>query len=202
MSHLYRFSLRYRNQDEPNKRPEKGRTMLEMMAVLVIVGILSLLALVGYQIALKTWRINESVNEVKTAATAIKSGNFDLIKQQNCDEDGVCTDVGITTGTVSLKADTYINGVDINDDGINWKTTNGQQLSAQQEKTTDRNQIVLNLSLAESKNALEVDDCRLFVNPNIGYDYIEVNGVKCSAEEVRIGTKQGCRLADLCPPKA
>lgn len=48
MSKLHRFPLRYTKEDESHRRQEKGRTMLEMMAVLVIVGILSLLGITAY----------------------------------------------------------------------------------------------------------------------------------------------------------
>lgn len=198
MSKLYRFPLRYTKEDESHRRQEKGRTMLEMMAVLIVVGILSLLGITAYTLAMKTYRVNESVNEIRTAATAIKSGHFDLIKNSSCDEDGVCSG-SEETGEATLNPSTYISGVEIEEDG--WKTTYGQHVSAQQTKENDSNEIKMTLNLDETSNneQIEVDECASYVNPNIGYDFIQAGkSEKCSNEDVR-NERKGCTLKDLCP---
>jgi len=201
MSKLYRFPLRYTKEDESHRRQEKGRTMLEMMAVLIVVGILSLLGITAYTLAMKTYRVNESVNEIRTAATAIKSGHFDLIKNSSCDEDGVCSG-SEETGEVTLNPSTYISGVEIEGDG--WKTTYGQHVSAQQTKEKDSNEIRMTLNLDDTSNneQIKVDECHSYVNPNIGYDFIAAGNVQesnpCSNEQVR-NEEPGCTLDDLCP---
>lgn len=201
MSKLYRFPLRYTKEDESHRRQEKGRTMLEMMAVLVIVGILSLLGITAYRIAMKTYRVNESVNEIRTAATAIKAGNFNLIKSVICDEDGVCSG-SESTGRETLNPATYISGVEI--EGNSWKTTYGQLVSAEQVKGTDSNEIVMTLDISDTSNheQIEVDECASYVNPNIGYDFIAAGNVPeskpCSNDAVR-NNESGCTLSDLCP---
>ena len=205
MSKLYRFPLRYTKEDESHRRQEKGRTMLEMMAVLVIVGILSLLGITAYRIAMKTYRVNESVNEIRTAATAIKAGNFNLIRSIRCDEDGVCSG-NETTGVEEpqpLNPSTYISGVEFEGE-TEWKTTYGQSVYAQQEKDNNKNQIVMTLDISDTSNQeiISVDECASYVNPNIGYDFIAAGNVKesnpCSNEDVR-NNAPGCTLADLCP---
>lgn len=203
MSKLYRFPLRYTKEDESHRRQEKGRTMLEMMAVLVIVGILSLLGITAYRIAMKTYRLNESVNEIRTAATAIKSGNFNLIQNVRCDEDGVCSGSEIT-GTATLNPSTYISGVEFEGE-TEWKTTYGQPVYAQQQiDENGENEIVMILDISDTSNQeiISVDECASYVNPNIGYDFIAAGNVKesnpCSNEDVR-NNAPGCTLADLCP---
>lgn len=200
MSKLHRFPLRYTKEDESHRRQEKGRTMLEMMAVLVIVGILSLLGITAYRIAMKTYRVNESVNEIRTAATAIKAGNFNLIRSIRCDEDGVCSG-NETTGVEPepLNPSTYISGVEI--EGNEWRTTYGQPVSATQYKESNSNEIVMELKMSQTTNQeqIEVDECASYINPNIGYDFISVNNKdKCSNEQVR-NNEPGCTLEDLCP---
>lgn len=198
MSKLHRFPLRYTKEDESHRRQEKGRTMLEMMAVLVIVGILSLLGITAYRIAMKTYRVNESVNEIRTAATAIKAGNFDLIRTVRCDEDGVCSG-SEETGEATLSPSTYISGVEI--EGNEWRTTYGQPVSATQYKESNSNEIVMALQMDVTSNneQIEVDECASYINPNIGYDFISVNEKgKCSNKQVR-NNEPGCTLEDLCP---
>ncbi len=211
MSKLYRFPLRYTKEDESHRRQEKGRTMLEMMSVLVIVGILSLLGLTAYTIAMKTYRVNESVNEIRTAASSIKSGNFQLLQKRLCDEDGVCSGEGFDDAEVVLNPSSYISGVEnieINTsegkkDG--WKTTYNQSIYAVQRSEDGKESVEMHLFFTpagESENKLSVDECTSFVNPNVGYDYIAVNGSKkCSNAQVR-NKEEGCTMTDLCPPEA
>lgn len=50
---------------------EQGRTLLEMLSVLAIIGVLTLGGIVGYQLAMTYYRANETVDEINRWAVAI-----------------------------------------------------------------------------------------------------------------------------------
>lgn len=50
---------------------EQGRTLLEMLSVLAIIGVLTLGGIVGYQLAMTYYRANETVDEINRWAVSI-----------------------------------------------------------------------------------------------------------------------------------
>ena len=57
------------------KRNETGRSMVEMIAVLAIIGVLSVTALYGYTIAYRKYRANEIVQIASILATKVGTAN-------------------------------------------------------------------------------------------------------------------------------
>lgn len=57
---------------------QKGRSMIEMLGVLAIIGILSVGGLVGYSKAIDRYRVNETINQI----THIVQNTRDLFKNQ------------------------------------------------------------------------------------------------------------------------
>lgn len=53
------------------KQTQKGRTMTEMLAVLFIIGILSMAILVGFTYAMEKYHANETVNEIRLRASDV-----------------------------------------------------------------------------------------------------------------------------------
>lgn len=51
---------------------QSGRSMIEMLGVLAVIGVLSIGALTGYSAAMRKYRINQAVDEVKNYILAIK----------------------------------------------------------------------------------------------------------------------------------
>jgi prepilin-type N-terminal cleavage/methylation domain-containing protein len=62
-----------------NSSAQSGRSMIEMLGVLAIVGILSTGALSGYSVAMKNHKANRAINEIQTHITQIQ----DLFADQN-----------------------------------------------------------------------------------------------------------------------
>ncbi|MDR2902220.1 MAG: hypothetical protein LBU87_03845, partial [Lactobacillales bacterium] len=53
---------------------ESGRTMLETLAVLCVVGLLSLMALSGFKYAMKKHRENESLDQISKTVVSSRTG--------------------------------------------------------------------------------------------------------------------------------
>lgn len=61
---------RKRNRKKSGKKdkPESGRSMVEMLGVLAVIGVLTIGGVIGYKVAMRKWRANETVNELNTRA--------------------------------------------------------------------------------------------------------------------------------------
>jgi len=57
------------------KTNENGRSMIEMLGVLAIIGVLSVGGIYGYTIAMRKYRANEIVQTASMLATLARSGN-------------------------------------------------------------------------------------------------------------------------------
>ena len=55
-----------------NKTKEKGRSMIEMLGILAVIGVLSIGGLVGYSKAMEKNRANKMVNQIATIVTNIQ----------------------------------------------------------------------------------------------------------------------------------
>ena len=53
---------------------ESGRSMVEMLGVLAIIGVLSVGGIAGYTQAMKKYKINEALNEISMAAVLCATG--------------------------------------------------------------------------------------------------------------------------------
>ena len=89
------------------KHSESGRTMLEMLGVLGIMGVIMYGAVAGINYGMSTYKINQTYNEVQEAMQAIQ----DLYSWQRCYPDNVFTGIvqdndillnGAKIGTVSV----------------------------------------------------------------------------------------------------
>ena len=56
---------------------ESGRSMVEMLGVLSIIGVLSIGGIAGYQMAMSSYRANETINDVMMWATTMRGIPFD-----------------------------------------------------------------------------------------------------------------------------
>ena len=57
------------------KKNENGRSMVEMLGVLAIIGVLSVAGLKGYTIAMRKYRANEIAHVISMMATAMRTAN-------------------------------------------------------------------------------------------------------------------------------
>ena len=57
------------------KKMEKGRSMVEMLGVLAIIGVLSVGGIYGYTVAMNKYKANEIVQVASMLATLARSGN-------------------------------------------------------------------------------------------------------------------------------
>ena len=78
---------------------QSGRSMVEMLGVLAIIGVLSIGGIAGYRYAMNKYRANEIINEINLAAVEI-SGNIKL-RGRECQENGKCLVKGISDGVLS-----------------------------------------------------------------------------------------------------
>ena len=88
---------------------QNGRSMIEMLGVLAIIGVLSIGGLAGYTMAMNRHRANQVLDYVsRCVVVAQTSGDGSTIKEENCadilDEDkpaALTTDATITAGNNS-----------------------------------------------------------------------------------------------------
>lgn len=57
-------------------RPQQGRSMVEMLGVLAVIGVLSITAILGYSYAMNKHRANVILNDVKRIAVFVISSDF------------------------------------------------------------------------------------------------------------------------------
>lgn len=76
------------------KKNESGRSMVEMLGVLAIIGVLSVGGIAGYTMAMKKYRVNEAVHAISLAAVTCAAGETDMddfdndvVKSLSCAED-------------------------------------------------------------------------------------------------------------------
>ena len=85
-----------------NNLNESGRSMVEMLGVLAIIGVLSIGGIAGYTQAMKKYRANEAVNKItmaavlcgteqKSAAEAVGNANDSFVTAIACATDGTVT---------------------------------------------------------------------------------------------------------------
>ena len=68
---------------------ESGRSMVEMLGVLAIIGVLSIGGIAGYTQAMKKYRVNEAVNAVTMAAVMCATNQHAGLSGLN--KDGIVT---------------------------------------------------------------------------------------------------------------
>ena len=57
-------------------KSESGRSIVEMLGTLAIVGVLSIGGITAYSYAMDRWRANETINEFKTASISFNALYF------------------------------------------------------------------------------------------------------------------------------
>ena len=65
------------------KKNESGRSMVEMLGVLAIIGVLSVGGIAGYTLAMNKYRVNEATQAIALAAVVCASGDEDVDGFQN-----------------------------------------------------------------------------------------------------------------------
>ena len=85
---------------------ESGRSMIEMLGVLAIIGVLSVGGIAGYTQAMKKYRSNEITNTIAVAAVMCQTGQEEAAKALETEFVNItdCTD---GTVTFAIKATSY-----------------------------------------------------------------------------------------------
>lgn len=92
---------------------QQGRTMTEMLAVLMIIGVLSVVALYGFQYALFRYRVGQTLNQISTAVAGARTIDLQgLGKSMTGDENGI----------IRLPVHHVISGVRFTDDPLYFRT--------------------------------------------------------------------------------
>ena len=103
---------------------ESGRSMVEMLGVLAIIGVLSIGGIAGYTQAMKKYKTNEAVNTIAMAAV-------------------LCSTRTSTTQTVTLPTSTYVTLSCYDLKGVSWEIAQGAGISESDVKQllgdTDKN---------------------------------------------------------------
>jgi len=76
------------------KKIQSGRSMIEMLGVLAIVGVLSAGGIAGYSMAMQSYKTNLLINRMQLLATKIAStykGNYNALSKQNMISSGKVT---------------------------------------------------------------------------------------------------------------
>lgn len=89
-----------------NNNPESGRSMIEMVGVIALMGLLSAAAFVLIQSGMKAQKISRTADEVSTLvgnvrALAAEKGDFSVLP--NCDDDE--SDIGVSLAAAILDSD-------------------------------------------------------------------------------------------------
>ena len=59
-----------------SRKFESGRTMIEMIAVLLIIAILTVASLGGFSFVMKTWRQRQTIDQINAIALGMRAGNL------------------------------------------------------------------------------------------------------------------------------
>ena len=88
---------------------ESGRSMVEMLGVLAIIGVLSIGGIAGYTMAMNRYRANEILDAASKVAIIAMTGNGGVGKEIKNTE--VANEVGIGTLPCDAKLDSTADGV-------------------------------------------------------------------------------------------
>ena len=78
------------------KKSQNGRSMIEMLGVLAIVGVLSAGGIAGYSMAMQSYKTNQLIEKVQIisqAARAVYKGNYDDLSPNNLIASGKVKDI-------------------------------------------------------------------------------------------------------------
>lgn len=92
---------------------QQGRTMTEMLAVLMIVGILSVVMLYGFQYALFRYRVAQTLQQISTAVAGARTIDLKSLGENMTGDDN---------GIVRLPVHYVISGVRFTDDPLYFRT--------------------------------------------------------------------------------
>ncbi|MBQ3695945.1 MAG: hypothetical protein II938_03135 [Alphaproteobacteria bacterium] len=113
------------------KNTESGRSMVEMLGVLAIIGVLSVGGIAGYTMAMRKYKANEAINVLLTASIMCQSGQ--TIDANSLDRTGIITDVACNNseageGGVQGTLDNSVSTSSIADslDGYKYRNADGQ----------------------------------------------------------------------------
>ena len=85
------------------KRSEKGRSMVEMLGVLAIIGVLSVGGIYGYSVAMRKHKANEIIQVASMLSITAETKNNGEGDCLNIDDDGV--DLDIPADVEDMQAD-------------------------------------------------------------------------------------------------
>ena len=75
-----------KSQYSTKKHNQSGRSMIEMLGVLAIVGVLSAGGIAGYSMAMQNYKTNQLINKMQMIATRVRTtykGNYNGVKRDN-----------------------------------------------------------------------------------------------------------------------
>ena len=70
------------------KFDEIGRSMVEMLGILAVVGVLSVCGIMGYKYGMMKYRVNETINELNIMANTYGIQMQQMIEEQNLSAEG------------------------------------------------------------------------------------------------------------------
>ena len=86
----------------PNKKDaESGRSMVEMLGVLAIIGVLSIGGIAGYTLAMNRYRANE-ILDVAAKVSVL------ALSKQDCDDEHVCANMNEATSSRNVAGAEFI----------------------------------------------------------------------------------------------
>lgn len=101
------------NDKEFKNSAQRGRTMTEMLGVLLIIGVLSVLTLYGFQYALFRYRVGQTLNQISAAVAGART----------IDLQGLGISMGgDENGLIRLPVHYVISGVRFTDDPLYFRT--------------------------------------------------------------------------------
>ncbi len=98
---------------------ESGRSMVEMLGVLAIIGVLSIGGIAGYTQAMKKYRINEAMHGITMASVLCQTTSSEVAVAKNT----VLTDVGCS-GNTGIVTSISLAGVTLQEVADAWPSTN------------------------------------------------------------------------------
>ncbi len=75
---------------------QNGRSMIEMLGVLAIIGVLSVGGIAGYSKAMHKYRVNKTIEQITLIAGNIRSffkGDYTDLGRDGCDGDTICSKI-------------------------------------------------------------------------------------------------------------
>ena len=155
------------------KISDSGRSMVEMLGVLAIIGSLSMLMLYGFKYAIFRYRVGQTLTQISAMVAGAKTIDLDKLSDDDIKEDP-------TTGNLYIPANLVISDVQFKEeDPFHIITPLNAEVAVYQDKNG------LWRTEIEYTERMDFGDCRALIFSPVAENGIALNGVVYSQKQLK-----------------